>query len=84
MKEFTSSKWGCPALKYLSDRPTLSQGQDADLKIDDGTERHWLSRCSDQDGQDWPVLVERLRGGRWVSVGGYGDWTEWHALKENN
>lgn len=54
--------------KDLARRPTLSVGQAADLKIDTGTMRVWLSRCGIADGEAQPVQVERLVGGRWVDV----------------
>lgn len=48
--------------------PTLSQGHTADLKIDTGTLRVWLSRMTIADGELEPVQIERLRDGRWVDT----------------
>jgi len=50
---------------------TLSVGQADDLKIDTGTLRYWLSRCSIEDGEEWQVHVERLENGRWVRLLSY-------------
>ena len=47
---------------------TLSTGQAADLKLDTGTMRVWVSRCSLADGETQPVQVERLIDGSWVDV----------------
>ena len=57
----------------LVDLPTLSVGQADNLKVDDGTERVWLSRCGKADGMpyDNQITVERLRDGRWVTVSTY-------------
>lgn len=48
--------------------PTLAVGQTADLKVDTGTVRVWLSRCGPEDGETEPVQVERLVDGRWEEV----------------
>jgi hypothetical protein len=57
----------------LNDLPTLATGQAADLKIDTGTVRVWLSRCGPADGEDQPVQVEILRDGRWIDADEEGD-----------
>ena len=57
----------------LERRKTLSTGQCDNLKIDTGSTRVWLSRCTTADGEpyDDKVSVEKLRGGRWVVVDEY-------------
>ena len=50
----------------LEAMPTLAQGQAADLKVDTGEIRIWLSRCSIANGELDPIQVERLENGRWV------------------
>lgn len=57
-----------PMLDYfeIERMPTLCVGQAADLKIDTGTIRVWISRCGIADGETQPVQVERLIDGRWV------------------
>jgi hypothetical protein len=57
----------------LEDLPTLATGQAADLKIDTGTVRVWLSRCGPKDGETRPVQVEILRNGRWIDADEEGD-----------
>jgi len=61
----------------LEQRPTLAQGQAADLKIDTtlsgGSLRVWVSRCCLTDGETQPLQVERLIDGRWVDVTGEED-----------
>ncbi len=52
----------------LAQLPTLAQGQAADLKIDTGTMRVWLSRCGPEDGETRPIQIERLRNGCWVDT----------------
>ncbi len=52
----------------LKDLPTLAQGQCADLKVDDGERRVWVSRMTPEDGETQPVQVERLIDGCWVDV----------------
>lgn len=52
----------------LRSKPTLAQGQAANLKWDNGEYRVWLSRCSIEDGELDPVQVEQLIDGRWVDV----------------
>jgi hypothetical protein len=63
--------------RYTADElrslPTLSVAQADNLKIDTGTERVWLSRCGIEDGEpyDDKITIERLRGGRWVTIEEY-------------
>lgn len=61
------------SLDELEAMPTLTQGQADDLKIDNGAERVWLSRCGVEDGEPWDnkVTIERLVDGRWVEVEWY-------------
>ena len=56
--------------QQLEAMPALCTGQAADLKIDTGNVRVWLSRCSIADGELDPVQVEVLdeENGRWVEV----------------
>ena len=54
----------------LESMPTLCSGHTADLKIDTGVTRVWLSRMGPEDGEAQPVQVERLVDGRWVDVTG--------------
>jgi len=57
----------------LESKPTLAVGQAADLKVDKGHIRVWLSRCSVEDGEPYnnKVSVEMLINGRWVTVDEY-------------
>jgi len=58
----------------LSKLPTLSTGQSCDLKIDTGSCRVWLSRCSTMDGMEYDnmITVEALpENGRWRTVDTY-------------
>lgn len=59
-----------PQITYteLEALPTLSVGQAADLKIDTGTIRVWVSRCGFRDGETVPVQIEMLVDGRWEDV----------------
>lgn len=54
----------------LEEMPTLSVGQADDLKVDTGTERVWLSRCTVKDGEpyDRKVTVETRKadGSGWT------------------
>jgi hypothetical protein len=59
--------------------PTIHVGQYADMKIDTGTTRVWVSRMRIHDGETQPVQVEKLRGGRWVDVTDPGDG---HSINE--
>jgi len=52
----------------LKKLPTLATGQAADLKIDTGTMRVWLSRCGPEDGETQPIQFERLINGRWEEL----------------
>jgi hypothetical protein len=60
-------------LADLKRLPTLSTGQADDLKIDDGNERVWLSRCTVEDGEpyDNKVTIERIVEGCWQTVTEY-------------
>lgn len=59
-------------MRYTTDQlleiDTIRSGHDADLKIDDGQIRVWLSRNSIKDGEpfDNTIYVERNSDGRWV------------------
>lgn len=53
----------------LAALPTLAVGQDADLKLDHGLERVWLSRMGPEDGETHRVHVEHLVDGRWELAG---------------
>lgn len=57
----------------LRDLPTLTVGQADDLKIDNGTERIWLSRAGVEDGApyDNQIFVETFDGERWNVVDEY-------------
>jgi hypothetical protein len=57
-------------LEELEAMPTLYQGQADDCKIDTGTERVWLSRCTTEDGEPYDnrVTIERLVDGCWIEV----------------
>lgn len=59
-----------PLLEWqdLKEMPTLHVGQYADLKIDTGTTRVWVSRMRISDGETQPMQVERLRDGRWEDI----------------
>jgi hypothetical protein len=54
----------------LAEYPTLAQGHCADLRIDTGTTRVWVSRMGIQDGETRPLQVEVYKpdAGRWVEV----------------
>lgn len=60
-------------LATLHTMPTLSEGQDCDLKIDTGKIRVWVTRMTDADAEDYrtnghdvPAIgVERYDGYRW-------------------
>ena len=57
-------------IEGLMSLPTLSVSQADDLKVDDGKNRVWLSRCGVDDGApcDNEVTYERLVNGRWEIV----------------
>ena len=61
------------SLSELEALPTLTVGQADDLKIDSGTTRIWLSRCTVEDGEpcDNKVTIEEYVDGRWIEVGWY-------------
>lgn len=71
MSRYTNSGIYKVPLAELEDMPTLSQGQNDDLKIDnfDG-ERVWLCRSSMADGMPWDhmVTVEHYDGQRWTET----------------
>jgi len=46
--------------------PTLHSGHFANLKVDTGKIRIWVSRMTMEDGEIDPVQVERFEGGCWV------------------
>ncbi len=48
--------------------PTIVQGHTANLKIDTGEIRVWLSRCCIGDGERQPIQAEQRINGRWVDV----------------
>lgn len=52
----------------LKSKPTICQGHSADLKVDTGTLRIWVSRCTIADGELDPVQVEVLKDGRWIDA----------------
>jgi len=60
-------------LSELETMPTLCVGQADNLKIDTGTRRVWLSRCTVADGEPYnnKVTVERLINGCWDTVDQY-------------
>ncbi len=55
----------------LEAMPTISSGHTCNLKVDTGQTRVWLSRCGPEDGlpENERITYERLRGGRWITVG---------------
>ncbi len=57
----------------LKRKRTLSTGQCDSLKVDTGTMRVWISRCTVADGEPYnnKVSVEKLRNGRWETVETY-------------
>ncbi len=57
----------------LDAMPTLAEGQAHDLKVDEGGFRWWLSRMTEEDGEECAVYVEARIGGRWVDVHCYGE-----------
>ena len=50
----------------LTAMPTLRSGHFANLKVDTGEIRIWVSRCSLADGELDPVQVECLEDGCWI------------------
>lgn len=53
-------------LETLGAMPTLAQGHTANLKIDTGSVRFWVSRMGAEDGETRPIQVEVLKDGRWT------------------
>ena len=53
--------------------PTLHCGQYANLKIDTGRERVWISRMTQADGESHAIQHEELVDGRWVETDSYGE-----------
>ena len=53
--------------------PRISSGQFANLHIDTGKSRVWLSRTTVEDGAPYnnQIIEETLRGGRWVTTAEY-------------
>src|SRR5580692_10119500 len=84
IKEFFMSHFEDYTVSELKEMPTLSQGQFANLKVDNGALRYWLTRMSPEDGQKFPVEVEKYNRklGRWENVHEYGDWDEWREEEE--
>ena len=60
-------------LDELEGNPTLCVGQADNLKIDTGTLRVWLSRCTVEDGEPYnnKVTIERLHNGSWYTWNTY-------------
>ncbi len=58
-----------PSAAELDAMPTLSVGQTADLKFDNGETRIWLERVGVDDGSPYDngVVIERYDGRRWVT-----------------
>lgn len=54
--------------EQLVSMDSIQNGHNADLKIDDGQVRVWLSRLSKEDGDpfDNTVYIERYSEGKWV------------------
>ena len=58
----------------LAEMPTLSQGHFANLKVDTGQLRYWLSRMTKEDGEKNAVQVEfyNQKLGSWKEIHAYG------------
>lgn len=58
------------SLDVLQSMPTLATGKAANLKIDTGFRRVWLSRCTIEDGEPYnnKVTIERLVSGAWKII----------------
>ena len=67
---------------WLTNQPSLSESQDADLKEEMDGARWWLSRCGPEDGQEYPIIVELRILGRWEVVHEYGDWDDWRRVQQ--
>ena len=54
----------------LRKMPTLCVGQAANLKLDNNVYRVWVSRCTPDDGETYPVQVEQRNAfvNRWDDV----------------
>jgi uncharacterized Zn finger protein len=59
--------------KELKSMPTLAVGQVADLKIDDGNVRVWLSRCVVEDGEPYnnKITIDHFIDNCWKTVEEY-------------
>lgn len=55
----------------LEAMPTIHSGQYANLKMDNGEERVWLSRMTAADGEIYAIAHERLIDGRWETMSEY-------------
>jgi hypothetical protein len=55
-------------LRELEKLPTIDPGQFANLKVNAGGIRIWLSRMTVRDGEREPIYVEFLENGRWVDI----------------
>lgn len=63
------------APEYLRLLPTLFQGQFAELKLERGELRYWVSRMTKRDGETNAVYVEHFdrQRSKWVTVYQYGE-----------
>lgn len=68
--ETCSNKYSASQLKEM---PTLHSGHFDNLKVETPDTRVWLSRCGTADGEpyDDKVVVEKLKGCKWVVVDEY-------------
>jgi hypothetical protein len=57
-------------MENLNDLPTLSQGHDADLKIDAPPVRVWISRMTREDGAEFDngIVIEHYNGHSWATA----------------
>lgn len=54
---------------YLSGLVTLRSGHWANLKLETGGLRYWLSRVAQEEPEGWQVMVERFgQGGSWEDI----------------
>ncbi|MBD2385999.1 hypothetical protein [Cylindrospermum sp. FACHB-282] len=60
-------------LDELEKLKTICTAQADDLKIQEATQRVWLSRCGVEDGEPFnnKVTIERYQNGHWVVVEEY-------------
>lgn len=72
------------SVEDLAAMPTISQGQADDLKYQHLNVRWWLARCGEEDGQEYPIMVEIEVMGRWEEVHKYGDWDQWRDIKDDD